>query len=131
MSLTDALFAPMAQGTVRTISERLFFLVGRRLFDLNAVPFHAVVMATHAVSLWLAVWLFMRLTGSRWVAVAAACVWTVHVCLYWPLTWVSAYNQVLCAAVLLGSTALYLRYTETGGRGLLGAVWWPTLSARH
>ena len=123
MSLTDALFAPMAQGTVRTISERLFFLVGRRLFDLNAVPFHAVVMATHAVSLWLAVWLFMRLTGSRWVAVAAACVWTVHVCLYWPLTWVSAYNQVLCAAVLLGSTALYLRYTETGGRGLLGAVW--------
>ena len=123
LTLTDALFAPMAQGTVRTISERLFFLVGRWLFDLNAVPFHTAVFLTHTVSLLLAVWLFGRLTGSRWVAVVAASVWTVHVCTYWPLTWVSAYNQVLCAAVLLGSTALFLRYVETGRRGLLGAVW--------
>ena len=123
LTLTDALFAPMAQGTVRTISERLFFLVGRWLFDLNAAPFHAVVFLTHIVSLLLAVWLFTRLTGSRWVAVIAASVWTVHVCLYWPLTWVSAYNQVLCAGVLLGSTALFLRYSETGHRGLLASVW--------
>ncbi len=123
LTLTDALFAPMAQGTVRTISERLFFLVGRWLFDLNAVPFHIAVFLTHIVSLLLAVWLFTRLAGSRWVAVVAASVWTVHVCLYWPLTWVSAYNQVLCAGVLLGSTALFLRYTETGRRGLLAGVW--------
>ena len=123
LSLTDALFAPMAQGTVRTISERLFFLVGRWLFDLNAVPFHTAVFLTHIVSLLLAVWLFTRLARSRWVAAAAASVWTVHVCLYWPLTWVSAYNQVLCAGVLLGSTALFLRYSETGRRWLLAAVW--------
>ncbi len=119
----DALFAPMAQGTVRTISERLFFLVGRRLFDLNAFPFHAAVFVTQIVCLLLATWLFARLSGSRWVGAVGATVWTVHAYLYWPLTWVSAYNQVLCACLLLGGTVLFLRYAETGGRGRLAAAW--------
>ncbi len=33
--LLHALFAPIAQGTVRTLSERLYFLVFPSLFGLN------------------------------------------------------------------------------------------------
>src|ERR1700681_231629 len=37
--LLQALFAPKAQGTIRTLSERLSFLTFSSLFGLNIVPF--------------------------------------------------------------------------------------------
>ena len=38
-SLLENLFAPMAQGTIRPLSERAFFLVFESLFGLHALPF--------------------------------------------------------------------------------------------
>ncbi len=40
--LPHAIFAPEAQGTVRVLSERLFFLIFTPLFGLNALPYRGI-----------------------------------------------------------------------------------------
>lgn len=45
-SLADAMFTPYAQGTVRVLSERLFFLVFFNAFGLHAVPYRVWTIAT-------------------------------------------------------------------------------------
>src|SRR5579885_2212540 len=44
--LPHAIFAPEAQGTVRVLSERLFFLIFTPLFGLNALPYRGIEFAT-------------------------------------------------------------------------------------
>src|SRR5437762_2994921 len=51
-TLREALFGPAAQGTIRTLSERLFLMGGYRLFGLHAFPFHLIVFLTHLANLW-------------------------------------------------------------------------------
>ena len=46
-----AIFTPMAQGTIRPWSDRLFFMAGFRLFGLNPLPFRIVVFATQFVNM--------------------------------------------------------------------------------
>ena len=104
-SLLEAAFTPFAQGTIRFISERLFFMGLFSLFGLNALPFHIVVFATQFVNLILITVVMRRLTGSSLAAFAAPLLWVVNANINWPLTWTSAYNQVLCSLILL--LALY------------------------
>jgi len=47
-----ALFSPEALGTIRPLSERLFFVGGWRIFGLHAWPFHAIVFATSRTWRW-------------------------------------------------------------------------------
>ena len=63
------LFAPKAQGTVRFLSERAFFLTFSSLFGFHAVPYRIWVMGTWIADLTLASLIGTRLTGSR----AAGC----------------------------------------------------------
>jgi len=122
VSLTEALFAPMAQGTVRTISERLYFMVLRSIFDLNAIPFHVVTFATQIANLVLLARIVTRMTGSARVAALTGVLWTTHSCLAWPLTWAAAFNQVLCAFVFLACVNAFDRYGETNRRRWLAVV---------
>src|SRR5580704_1952817 len=69
------LFAPMAQGTIRPWSDRLFFFAGFGLFGLDALPFHILVFATQFANLALAAWIGARLTGSRTAGFLAAVLW--------------------------------------------------------
>src|SRR5438270_14095616 len=62
--LLVALFAPQAQGTIRPLSERAFFMIGFGLFGLDALPFKIVVFATQFASLALTSHIGARLTGS-------------------------------------------------------------------
>src|SRR5262245_47222223 len=70
--LLVSLFGPKAQGTIRPLSERAFFMLGFRLFGLDAFPFRVVVFATHFANLVLAVAVGARLTGSRAAGLCAA-----------------------------------------------------------
>jgi hypothetical protein len=119
--LWRALFAPAAQGTVRVLSERLFFIGLERLFGLDHRPFHLVVLATQFVNLALLYWITLRLSGSRLVAAAAPLLWSAGLGLAVPLAWLSAYNQVLCAFFLLAAFACLLRWLETGRRAWFAA----------
>src|SRR6266481_274460 len=62
-SLREALFAPMAQGTIRLWSERAFFMGLESLFGLNAVPFRVVVFLTQCANLALLAAVTRRITG--------------------------------------------------------------------
>jgi hypothetical protein len=117
------LFAPKAQGTVRVLSERLFFLAFSSSFGMDAAPFKLCVWLTHFANLVLLGAITLRLSGSRVAAIAAPVIWTVNAALLVPLAWISAYNQVLWVSCLLSSFYLLLKYLDTGQRKYLVAQW--------
>jgi hypothetical protein len=55
----------MAQGTIRTVSERAYFLGLYQLVGFRAFPFRACVFATQFINLLLLAAIVRRLTGSR------------------------------------------------------------------
>jgi hypothetical protein len=114
--LLTALFAPQAQGTIRPLSERAFFMVGFGLFGLDALPFKTVIFATQFASLVLAASIGARLTGSIAAGVCAAVLWVLNGSAIEPLGWTCVYNQVLCGFFLLLAFHFLLRFIETGRR---------------
>src|SRR5262249_48143952 len=62
--LCHALFAPLAQGTIRPLSERAFFMGLYTLFGLDALPFRIVVFLTQIANLTLIRIVTERVTGS-------------------------------------------------------------------
>ncbi len=69
------LFIPKAQGTIRVLSERLFFLTFSSVFGLHALPYRLWVLATWFGDLTLANLIGARLTGSRAAGLMAALLW--------------------------------------------------------
>ena len=130
-SLITALFQPQAEGTVRFISERLYFLVFSSLFDLNALPFRICALATWFANLTLAAAIGARLTRpwvsdatqSRVAGVFAAILWTVNAGVPSTLMWASSYNQDLCAFCILLAFYARLRSIESGSRGWVATEW--------
>ena len=114
--LGQALFHPRAQGTVRVLSERAFFLVFSSIFGLHGPPYRAWVMGTWFVDLALIQLIGARITGSRAAGLLAALLWTVSAVLVQPLAWTSDYNQVLCAFFVLAAFYARLRWFESGER---------------
>ncbi len=108
------LMEPRAEGTIRPLSERLFFIVFRSLFGLNAFPYHLFVLLTQLANLALLLALARRLTASLGAASLTAALWAVNVSLLTPMMWASAYNQILCAFFFLSSLLLFLKHVETG-----------------
>ena len=115
-SLLHALFAPMAQGTIRPWSERAFFLTFESIFGVNALPFRICVFLTQCANLTLLSAITRRLTGSRAAGLCAAILWLVNNAQAWPMVWTSVYNQILCGFFLMSSFWSLLRYIETGQR---------------
>jgi hypothetical protein len=113
-SLLHALFDPMAQGSVRPLSERAFFLVLPWLFGPSRLPFHLCVFLTQCANLTLLTAITRRITGSPAAGFWAGMLWIVNSGLVVPMIWISAYNQVLCAFFVLGAFWFLLRYLETG-----------------
>jgi hypothetical protein len=113
-SLLHALFAPMAQGSIRPLSERAFFLVFESLFGVNPLPFRICVFLTQCANLTLLAAVTRRLTGSRFAGFCAAILWLINSSLVVPMTWASAYNEILCAFFLLMAFWFLLRYVRTG-----------------
>ncbi|MDQ6664382.1 MAG: hypothetical protein M3Z23_08310, partial [Acidobacteriota bacterium] len=118
------MFAPMAQGTIRPLSERAYFIGLHALFGLDALPFRILAFATQFANLVLLSWITLKLTGSRVAGFWAPILWTANSALVIAMTWCSTYNQILCGCFLLGSFALFLKYQETGKRRF---YWWQLL----
>jgi len=109
-----ALFTPLAQGTIRPLSERAFYLGFTWLFGLNPLPFHLCVFLTYVVTTVVLASVCTKLTGSRMAGFWAAILWTVNGVLAVPLAWSPIYYEILCSLVLLASLWLLIRYDETG-----------------
>ena len=115
-SLLHALFAPMAQGTIRPWSERAFFLAFESIFGTNALPFRICVFLTQCANLTLLAAITRRVTGSPAAGVAASILWLVNNAQAWPMVWTSVYNQILCGFFLMSAFWFLLRFIETGQR---------------
>jgi hypothetical protein len=112
-SFLDAVFRPMAQGTVRPISERLFFLSFWHLFGMEALPYRALVFLTAFGNVILISAIVRRLTASALAGFIAPFLWIASPPLYEPMTWTSAYNQILCAFFFLLQLYVLIRYIDT------------------
>ncbi|HBY62135.1 MAG TPA: hypothetical protein DEH78_20125, partial [Solibacterales bacterium] len=113
-SFLRSMFAPMAQGSIRPWSERGFFMLFHWAFGMEALPYRIWVFATQFANLALLGSIARRLTGS-WVAgVLAPVLWVANPAFSVPMSWTSAYNQVLCAFFLLAAFRLFLAWVETG-----------------
>lgn len=126
--LGTVLFSPKAQGTIRFISERLYFLLFGSIFDMsafsvNALPFRICALLTWFASLTLATLIGTRLLRSRAAGVVAAVLWTASAALVRPLAWASAYNQALIALCILLAFYGRLRWLESGKRAWMLAEW--------
>jgi hypothetical protein len=106
------LFLPQAQGTIRPLSERAFFVIGYGLFGLDSLPFRIVIFATQFAALALAALVGAKLTGSRAAGFCAVLLWTVNSTTVQPLAWACVYNEVMCAFFLLLAFYFLLRHIE-------------------
>ena len=111
--LFQALFSPKAQGTIRTLSERLYFLCFSSLFGLNVVPFKVCTFLTQLANIVLLIQVARRLTGSAAAGFLAAILWTANAGLALALGWSSAYNEIAFAFVILLAFRLFLQYIDT------------------
>jgi hypothetical protein len=111
-----ALFAPLAQGTIRTLSERVVYLSLTSVFGLHALPFRCLAFATCAATIVMLTAVATKLTGSPVAGFWAAIVWTVNSALAIPLAWGAVYYELLWPFWLLLTFWLLLRYVETGDR---------------
>jgi hypothetical protein len=114
--LLRALFSPKAQGTIRTLSERLYFLVFPSLFGLNVVPFKVWTFLTELANIVLLIQIARRLTSSALAGFLAAILWIANAGLALALGWSSAYNEIAFAFVILLAFRLFLQYIDTGER---------------
>jgi hypothetical protein len=114
--LLHVLFAPQAQGTVRTLSERLFFLVFSSVFGLESPPFRVWVFLTQFANIVLLMQITRRITASPVAAFIAPFLWTASSGMALALAWSAAYNQIAWAFVTLLAFYLFLRYIDTGQR---------------
>ena len=110
----DVLFGPRAQGTVRVLSERAYFLIFSWLFGLNAIPFRIWAFLTQFANLTLMGAITRRVTGSVAAGVAGAVLWSACSGLATPMHWSSAYNEICCAFFMLLAFWLLLRFLDTG-----------------
>lgn len=106
------LFQPRAQGTYRTLSERLYFFYFHRWFGLDAFPYRALAFATQITNLGLFAGLARRLTRSWVAATVAASLWAVHAGLAVTMSWSSAYNEGLYSFFLLAALHLFVTSVE-------------------
>ncbi|MBC7928689.1 MAG: hypothetical protein H7039_23850 [Bryobacteraceae bacterium] len=113
-SFLDAMFRPLAQGTIRPLSERLFFFIGFQIAGMESAPvLRAVVFATQCANLVLLALLTRKLTGSRIAGFAAPALWICNSNLYVPMAWTASYNQILCSFFLLLALLFWIRFIET------------------
>ena len=117
------MFAPLAQGTIRPLSERGFFMVFTYFFHLHPLPYHIFIFLNQFLNIALLMLLARKLTNSELAGFLAPVLWLANVAQVTPIAWTSAYNEIQCAGFLLASFYLFMRYAETGRRSFYWAQW--------
>ncbi|HSM76485.1 MAG TPA: hypothetical protein VLT57_02610, partial [Bryobacteraceae bacterium] len=118
-----ALFTPLAQGTVRTLSERAYFLLFSSVFGLDPLPFRIAAFLTQFANLILLASITRRITRSNLAGFLAPVFWCVHPAMAVAMNWNSAYNELLCSFFILSAFYFLLNHIETGAPRHLAGLW--------
>ena len=121
--LLDVLLGPRAQGTIRTISERLYFLGFSSIFGMAAWPLRLWAFLTQFANIALLIGITRRITGSALAGLIAPILWSAAAILAIPLNWSSAYNEICFAFFTLLAFYFLLRAIETGKSKYCIAQW--------
>jgi hypothetical protein len=113
-SLLWALFSPQAQGSIRPLGERVWFLLASSLFGLNPFPLHLLALVIQIANVVLLVAAGRRLLGSSLAAGIAATVWVVNDSLVEPMVWASAFNEILYTFWFLLAFNAFMRWIDSG-----------------
>jgi protein O-mannosyl-transferase len=81
-------------------------LLARGDAGLSPLPFHAAVIALHALNGVACCLLLRRLVGDPWAAAAGALLFALHPLQVEPVAWASGLKDVLCASLSLGALLL-------------------------
>lgn len=119
-SIWWVLFSPQAQGSIRPLGERLWFLLASWLFGLNPLPLHLLALATQMANAVLVAAAGRRLLGSATAAGIAAALWVLNDSLVEPMVWASAYNEVLYTFWFLLAFLALMRWVDTGKVAWMG-----------
>ncbi len=112
--LVDNLMAPRAQGTVRILSERLFFYLASVVSPHPALLQRAIVLFTMVFVVILLFAECYRNTSSALNSAAATLLWVCSPSTGHAMAWLSSFNQVLCALFSL----LVFRWFREGNHTL-------------
>src|SRR3984893_13680912 len=85
-----AMFAPMAGGSVRFLSDRAFFMGFYSLFGIHALPYRIAVYVTQLGVIVLLAMVARRLCKSLLASFVAPVLWIANSALAMPLTWTCA-----------------------------------------
>lgn len=96
-----ALFQRPSHGTLRVLSERVYFIVLYAIAGLHPFLYHAFNFLTFAADTILISLVCTRLTGSRNAGILAATLWTINSVLAYELAWITLYNQLAIAFIFL------------------------------
>lgn len=121
--LPQMMVMPIAQGTFRPLSERLYFWSLYKSFGLNHIPFRLIAFALQSANAILLVLLLRRLTGSRRAALVGSVVWIINPCLTLPMTWIAATNQIMLTFCVLSAFLAFVVFVEQGNLRMLGVSW--------
>ena len=90
---------------------------------MEALPYRALVFVTAFGNVILISAIVRKLTASALAGFVAPLLWLVSPTLYEPMTWTSAYNQILCAFFFLLQLYLLIRYIDTKRAGYYAGLW--------
>ncbi len=108
------MFQPAAQGTIRPLSERLFFFAFWHWFGWNALAWRVFIFLNQCLNLILFSLLVRCTSGSAAAGFIAPVLWMANAAVVVPMAWTSAYNEVLCATFLLSALLIWVRFCRSG-----------------
>jgi hypothetical protein len=92
----------------------LWLTANYKLFGLNPLYWHLVVIWLHLACCVLVYFFVWRLTEDRWITVVATLLFGLHPAHVESVAWVSGATDSLMAALLLGSLLCYLKHRDSG-----------------
>lgn len=115
---------PQFAGSYRPLSTQVFFFIFQSLFGLNPIPYHLFVWGIFVVGLWLLYKVSLEILNSRKAAIIAVLIYGASVTNFTRLYFLSAFQEILMVAFVLGSVLTYLRATSkpNGFRHYIGVL---------
>ncbi len=92
------------------------YMIDYALWHLNAKGYHATNVLLHFLVTVLIFLLLKELYGERWLALAAASLWSVHPIASESVAWIAGRTDSLSGVFICAALLLYVKYRESGNR---------------
>ncbi|KKT78377.1 MAG: Tetratricopeptide TPR_1 repeat-containing protein [Microgenomates group bacterium GW2011_GWB1_44_8] len=99
----------------RPLSTQTFFFIFQSIFGLNPFPYHLFSLITFVITLYLLHEVVMEMSNNKKMALISVFAYGVSATNFTRLYYISAFQEVLMVALLVGAILIYLRSFRVGG----------------